>query len=217
MLSTIELLIIIYVIYFVIKNKNIYLSNIKNHCNMKLISEQKEKLKKIVLECYRISLNRNHNGLNISKLSEESILSKIKKSIVVFDNLDENSEVYKSLLVTARNAVNELNESRHECWYKILIESFVTIPQEIKSKKSKLVVLFPDKKQKTIKEENNIIKFEGETEKIIPEGLTGSKLKKIIAEEKDFNSELENMSFEDNFDIFELEDDSTEDINDLIL
>lgn len=180
------------------------------------IEVQKEKLKAIVLECYKKSYAKNFNGLNVSKLSSQTLIGKIKCSIEVFDKLDENSQTYKSLLSVARKAAEELNNESYVEWYRILIEQFVTLPEEIKNKKSKKVIFFPDKKIIEDKKEEQKITVNITEEKIIPVGITGVKLKKIIAEEKDFNSELEDMSFEDDYD-FELEDESTEDLNELNL
>lgn len=178
------------------------------------IKEQKEKLKAIVLECYKKSYDRNFTGLNISKLSSESVIKRIKSSISVLDGLDENSQTYKSLISVARKAAEELNKQCYEKWYIILIEHFVTLPEVIKNKKSKSVVFFPDKKIIEVKKEEGIKQIEIIKQKYLPEGITGKKLKKIVAEETDFNNELEEMSFDDEFVI---EDDSTEDINDLEL
>lgn len=178
------------------------------------IKEQKDKLKLIVLECYQKSYERNFTGLNISKLSTESILKRIKLSISVLDCLDENSQVYKSLISVARKAAEELNNQSYVEWYRILIEHFVTLPEEIKNKKSKSVIFFPDKKIIEAKKEEQIKQIEIKNQRYIPEGITGKKLKRIVAEETDFNNELDEMFLEEEFVI---EDDSTEDINNLEL
>ena len=178
------------------------------------IKVQKEKLKAIVLECYNKSHDRQFNGLNISKLKEQSILKKIKISFEVLDGLDENSQVYKSLISVARKAAEELNNKCYVEWYKILIVQFVTLPEEIKNKKSKRVIFFPEKEIILAKQEEKIKLREITEQKYLPEGITGKKLKKIVAEETDFNSELEDMSFEEEF---EIEDDSTEDLSELNL
>lgn len=178
------------------------------------IKEQKDKLKAIVLECYKKSYDRNFTGLNVSKLSHESIIKRIKYSITVLDGLDPESQTYKSLVSIARKAAEELNNQCYVEWYRILIEHFVTLPEVIKNKKSKSVIFFPDKKIIEEKKEQQIKQIEITKQRYLPEGITGRKLKKIVAEETDFNNELEEMSFDDEFVI---EDESTEDINELEL
>jgi len=167
---------------------------------METLRKQKDTLKQIALRCYEISRNKNFNNLKVSITANKTIIGELRSKLSLIDLIDDSSETYKSIICVGKKALYELQNECYEVWYTELLRLIISLPENIKYKKSKQVVFFPDIIRKKPEAEPSIIIPETKKITYAPVGITGPKLKRIIQEETIDRAELESMYFEEDED-----------------
>lgn len=148
-------------------------------------SNKIETLKGVIIHCYDLCYKRDFQNIIYLEIKGETLYHRVKNNLTVLEFIDENSEIYKSLLKVGKNALYELQKCDFQYWHWYMIQFFSEVNlSKIINKYSKNVEFYPEKK--ILEKKSEEVKFicSDDGVKINPR-YTG---KQLLRDNKKFNN-----------------------------